>query len=201
VSATEIVAIAGAISTPVVAIAGYVFSERRSRGDRAAARELADDAHSQERQLADAQRKHEAELRRRERLYTARRETYLGLLRQFLVEVQIVQRTEDLMHKREPPEMPPEYEWRDLRARVGAFGSPEVGEAVEMFDSKVRAFHEAVNVFGGTSDQLAEGRPIPPGIGPHTPMEEYRAMETARAEAVAAYDVVQTLVRDELANL
>ena len=177
---TEVVAIVGAISTLAAAIAGYGFSEWRARGDRAAARELA----------------------RRERLYNTKLEPYLDLLRQLLVEVQIVQRTEDLLGgQREPPKMPPDHEWRDLRARIGVVASPEVGEAVDMFDAKVREFHNRVNVFRGKSDELAGGQPIPPGIGPHTPMDEYRAMEAAREEAVAAYEPVQTLVRDELANL
>jgi hypothetical protein len=60
VSATATVAILGVIGTPVVAIAGYVFNERRSRDDRAAARELAEGAHT-----------HETKLRRSERAYDA----------------------------------------------------------------------------------------------------------------------------------
>jgi hypothetical protein len=190
-SATETVAIVGAISTPAVALAGYVFSEWRSRGDRAATRQLAAETHLHERELAEGGRKHEESLRRNERLYNARRDTYLDVLRQFLVEVQIVQRTENPMSLREAPEMPPENEWRDLRARVGAFGTEEVGKAVEAFDTKVRKFHGAVNVYRGMSEQLA----------PDPAVEEFRRMEEARAEAVAAYDVVQTLVRDDLANL
>jgi hypothetical protein len=147
-----------------------------------------------------ANRRHERAMARSTRLYDARRETYLDLLRQFLVEVQIVQRTAEITRLRVPPPMPPEDEWRDLRARVGAFGSPEVGDAVEMFDSKVRAFHDAADDFGAESQQLEGDRPVF-GIGPHTPMTEYTAMQEAREEAVTAYEVVQTLVRDELAGL
>jgi hypothetical protein len=51
--------------------------------------------------------------------------------------------------------MPPENEWRDLRARVDAFGSPEVGKAVELFDSEIADFQNAVNVYRGMSKQLA----------------------------------------------
>jgi hypothetical protein len=198
VSATEIVAIVGAISTPAVAIAGYVFNQRRADADRAATRQLAEDSHVHERQLAEGQREHEARLRRNERLHNARRETYLDVLRQFLVEVQIVERTENPTSLRERPEMPPENEWRDLRARVGAFALPEVGEAVQAFDSKVREFHNAVNVFRDVVNAL--GR-VSDEIAPKQAPEEFRAMENARAEAVAAYEGVQTLVRDDLANL
>jgi hypothetical protein len=189
--ATEIVAIVGAISTPVVAIAGYVFNERRSRDDRAATRKLTEDSHAHERQLAEGQREHEERLRRNERLYNARREAYLDVLRQTLVEVQIVERTENPISLREPPEMPRENEWRDLRARVGAFGSREVGDAVKTFDSKVREFHNAVNAYRGMSERPA----------PDAAVEEFGEITKARGEATAAYEAVRTLVRDELANL
>lgn len=82
-------------STPAVAIAGYVFNQRRADADRAATRQLAEDSDVHERQLAEGQREHEARMRRNERLHNARRETYLDVLRQFLVEVQIVERTEN----------------------------------------------------------------------------------------------------------
>jgi hypothetical protein len=201
-NATEIVAIVGAISTPAIAIAGYIFNERRSRDDRAATRELAEDSHAHERQLAEGERDHAERLRRNERLYDARRDTYLDLLRQFLLEVQIVQRTEDLVGLREPPDPPTEEEWRDLRARVGAFGSAEVVHAVEEFDSQVRTFHNAVNVYRGMLWQnVGDEQPIPKGIGPHTPMDEYREMERQRTLAVKGYEEVATLIREELGNL
>jgi hypothetical protein len=185
---TEIVAIAGAISTLVVAIAGYIFNERRSRIDRAAARDLAEDAHAHERQLAGGQREHEERLRRNERLYDARRETYLEVLRQFLVEVQIVERTANPDSSREPPEMPPENEWRDLRARVGAFASPKVAKAVKEFDSKVKEFHDGVNL-----DELA--------ANPDAQNVYGIVLGGHRKTATEAYERVQKLIQDELENL
>jgi uncharacterized membrane protein len=151
--ATEIVAIVGAASTTVVGIAGYLFHDKRSRDERA----------------------HEERLRRNERLWSARRETYLGVLRQFLVEVQIVDRT-GTSSERKAPAMPPEDEWRDLRAQVDAYATQEVSDAVEEFDARVREFHE---VPAGN----AEGR------------------KAAREEVRAAYGRVRTLVRDELEKL
>lgn len=199
-TATEVVAIVGAISTPVVAIAGYMFNERRAREDRTANRKLAEDSHVHERHLAEGAREHEESLRRNERLYNARRDTYLDLLRQLALEVRIVQRTDNPGSLLEPPEPPPEDEWADLRARVGAYGSPEVGAAVGAFDAAVRKFHEAAGKFVYVQEQVAPDAP-PKGIGPHTPMDEFRAMEEARGAVEAAYEPVQTLVREELANL
>jgi hypothetical protein len=186
---TEIVAVIGTISTPVVAIAGYIFNERRARADRQATRELAEDSHGHERQLAEGQRTHEALLRRHERLYEVRRQTYLDLLRQFLVEVQIIERTEWL-GDREPPPPPPEHEYREIRAQVGVFGSRDVSEAVEALDSAIRGFHNAVDVYRGARDQKE---------GPAR--KEYEEVNAARTEASTAYVRVRTLVRDELARL
>jgi hypothetical protein len=84
-TATAVVAIVGAISTPVVAIAGYMFNERRAREDRAATRALADDTHGHERELAAAARSHERLLRVGERVYEDRKATYRLVLRWALV--------------------------------------------------------------------------------------------------------------------
>jgi hypothetical protein len=81
-SETVLVAIVGTFGTIVVALAGYVFSERRSNIERAAAREL-----------AEGHRQHEERERRKERVFATLRDTYLDVLRQFLVEQQIVDRT------------------------------------------------------------------------------------------------------------
>jgi hypothetical protein len=74
-SETVLVAIVGTFGTIVVALAGYVFSERRSNIERAAAREL-----------AEGHRQHEERERRKERVSATLRDTYLDVLRQFLVE-------------------------------------------------------------------------------------------------------------------
>ncbi len=58
-----------------------------------------------------------------------------------------------------------------------------IGKAVHAFDSKVREFHNAVNVFRDVVNAL--GR-VSDEIAPKQAPEEFRAMENARAEAVAA---------------
>jgi hypothetical protein len=121
-SATEIVAVVGAISTPVVALAGYGFNERRSRDDRAATRELAQDSHEHEGLLAEAQREHEAELRRNERLYTDRKETYVELLKVAAIAMERVRLTEPIITTASMPKMPDppsDERWEDMQARVG----------------------------------------------------------------------------------
>lgn len=184
-SATAAVAIIGAVATPAVAIAGFVFNHRRAQADRAATRELAHDTHTHELQLAEGQREHEQELRRKERLFDARRETYVDVLRQFLVEVQIVDRRENPASSREPPEMPPEHEWTDLRARVGALGSKDVVSAVDSLDSKVREFHEAVDrLVSETRPKSRETR------GPY--------LDGLRRGVREGYEKVQTLIGEEL---
>jgi hypothetical protein len=191
-SATATVAVIGAIATPLVAIAGYVFNERRARADREATRALAEDAHIHERRLAEGAREHEERLRRNERLYEARREIYLDLLRQFRVEVQIVQRTANPESSREPPEMPPESEWGELRARIDAYSSDDVGKAVATFDSCVRDFHAEADALR----KLLRGSRLIAG-------EETKKQEVsdARGSVMSAYETVQAPVREELANL
>jgi hypothetical protein len=50
-STTAVVAIVGVVSTPVVALAGYWFNDRRARADRTATRELTTESHTHEREL------------------------------------------------------------------------------------------------------------------------------------------------------
>jgi hypothetical protein len=121
----------------------------------------------------------------RRRRNDIRRETYVDVLRQFLVEVQIVDRRENPESSREAPEMPPELEWRDLRARVGALGSKPVNEAVEAFDAKVREFHEAVEL------RASEMGRQPP------PTRDVR-LKGLRGEVREAYERVHNLIREEL---
>jgi hypothetical protein len=183
VNATDTVAVIGVIGTAVVGIAGYVFNERRSRDDRATQREL-----------AEGQRAHETQLRRSERAYEARRDTYVDLLRNCVVNLQHVQATEPLMTFKGdpgPPELPPEEEWRDLQARVSAFGSRDVAEAADAFYDARGQFYRAVGTFRIMRDRATGAE-----------MEKATAsMMTAREEVNAAFVQLKTLVRDDLANL
>jgi hypothetical protein len=142
--ATEVVAVTGAITTPVVAIAGYVFGERRSNIEHANASELAEQQHA-----------HEDQVRQSERRYEARRDIYLDVLKQFRVEQQIVDRTNNPESSREPPQMPDEGEHTELRARVDAFASPKVREAVSTFDKSVADFHDNVKTANGDDSTMA----------------------------------------------
>lgn len=171
--ATEVVAVTGAITTPVVAIAGYVFGERRSDSERAAARELAEGQHA-----------HEDQVRRSERLYEARRDIYLDVLKQFRVEQQIVDRTANPKSSREPPQMPDDGEWRDLRARVDAFASQDVRLALNAFDRCVADFHDTVKDVNDPDNPVARLREddLPPN----------------RESVTRAYGEVQRLISFEL---
>jgi hypothetical protein len=68
-----------AVSTPVVAIASFVFSYLSSSRDRRATRDLARDS-----------RAHEIDVRRRERAYEARKKAYRTALEWALVSKQVV---------------------------------------------------------------------------------------------------------------
>lgn len=174
-SETVVVAILGTVGTIVVALAGYVFSERRSSIERAAAREL-----------AEGQRQHEERERRKERVFASLRDTYLDVLRQCLVEQQIVDRTRNPKSSREPPQMPDEGKWRDLRARVDAFASPDVRQAVKAFDDFVSDFHDTAKT-AASDDTLAS-------------LSE-RVLPEKRERVAWAYDQVQRLINGELERL
>jgi hypothetical protein len=180
---TGVVAILGVVGTPVVAIAGYIFNERRGRDDRAAAREL-----------SEGTRTHELQLRRNERAYDARRDTYVDLVRHCIVNVQVVQATEPIITfkgDQGPPELPPGDEWRDLQARVSAFGSHEVGEAADAFYDAVRKFFSAAGAYRFMRERA-----------PGPEMEKLTAdMMGARENVNAAFERVTVSVREDLASL
>ncbi len=184
-SATAIVAVTGAISTPLVAIAGYVFNERRSRADRAATRELTTEGHGHERQLAEGQREHEAQLRRDERQYEDRRDACLDLLRAVLLFVEHVRRVQI------PPEPPSPEDWRDLQARVAAFGSESLNAAADRFYNMVRAFNSAVADY-----RLARDPPAGDDV-----VAASERMTSAREEVHVAFDDLRRLIREELESL
>jgi len=195
VTATAFVAVAGAISTPLVAIAGYVFNERRGRDDRAATRALADGAHHHERELAEATRQHERDLRVGERLYEDRKATYRLLLRWALNAFQKVGRTEPditFAGMPPPPEDWPDAEYDAMWVEVSAFGSAEVLDALNTFHRKLRGF--GAHVF--TLRALREQRPNPLQLS-----ESQANVRDARADVEVAFDALRTLIRDELEEL
>jgi hypothetical protein len=107
------------------------------------------------------------------------------VLRQFLVEQQIVDRTKNPESSREPPPMPDEGEWRELRARVDAFASPNVRKAVKRFDAFVRDFHDNVKTIDGEDD------PTEARLAAVT-------LPTNRARVARSYEEVQMLISGEL---
>jgi hypothetical protein len=77
-------------------------------------------------------------------------------------------------------------EWRELRARVDAFASPNVREAVNVFDHCVRDFHDNVE-----SDDAEDGL-----------TSLYEAALRPKRERVAwAYGQVQSGISNELERL
>jgi hypothetical protein len=175
-SDTVAVAIVGTAGTILVALAGYIFSERRSNIERKAAHELAEE-----------QREHEERERRKERVFATLRDTYLDVLRQFLVERQIVDRTKNPESSREPPPMPDEGDWLELRARVDAFASPHVRNAVNAFDNLVREFHDDVKTIDGDDPTMAQLAEI--------------SLPTKRERVAWSYGQVQTLISGELERM
>jgi hypothetical protein len=181
-SATEVVAIVGAISTPLVAIAGYGFAEWRSRGDRDAARQLAEEAHGHERELA-----------RGARLYERRSPVYESLMR-------VVQPTMEHVEARNPiisfstePPLPPEPsldDQREVQIQLRTHGSKEVGDAFQEWFQKVRLFMLHASTYEMIRSQ---------GVGGDL-AESAKQMHAARDEARDVADKLARLVSDELAT-
>jgi hypothetical protein len=181
-SATEVVAIVGAISTPLVAVAGYGFAEWRSRGDRHAAHRLAEEAHGHERELA-----------RGARLYERRAPVYESMIK-------VVQPTMEHVEARNPvisfsnqPQLPPEPsvdDQRELQIQLRTHGSKEIGDAFQDLVQRVRSFmlnastYETIRDQGGRDDLAASGT----------------RMHDAREKAREAADKLARLVSDELAS-
>jgi hypothetical protein len=191
--ATAVVAVTGAIATPLVAIAGYRFNARRAEQDRVSTRELAKEAHAHERELAEGQRTHEAQMRRSERYYEDRRETYLDLLRYCSVVEERIALTEPLMTYEgmpELPEPPSDEERRDLRARVTALGSDLVNELLEDLWGKVHRFNSAVTAYRLARDQ--EGLELEKATN---------RMLKRREEVTKALADLGKYVREELRNV
>jgi len=186
VTATATVAIVGAISTPVVAIAGYVFHEVSARRDRSAALDLARENNT-----------HELQVRRRERIYDDLKSTYRAALEWALLIVQGVQLTDPIItmtNTPAPPEEPPDEVWNAMRINVSVFGSPEVEKALDDFRAAARSFF----INAGVVDMLQRQ-----GVqsGNQGLIDALQQREDRRAEAADAYDRLATQIKAELAAL
>jgi hypothetical protein len=161
------------IIVAVVAIAGYFFQWWQAKG----------------------QRDHDMRARRGDRHYEGRKETYLDLLRWSLVALERVFLTEPMVtyaDMPEPPDPPSQDQWRDLRARVDALGSKEVGDAADTLTTKSREFFSAVTGYRIARDSA----------DPSSDLEATTTRMLEKREAVThAYEDLRRLVRDELASL
>lgn len=158
---TEVIALAGVIGTPVVALAGYAFN----------------------RQLALDTRKHELEVRRRERAYEARHEAYQHVLEWALVLMQQVELTDPILTFEgmpAPPDSPPAEVFNRMVVELAAFGSPEVRTAAEAFREAVRSFFLSNSIANMIRDQ---------GGGAHRwPKRSRRETRRARKRTMATTD-------------
>jgi hypothetical protein len=173
-SATAAVAVIGAISTPVVAFAGYLFNNSRARGDREAARTLASDtqeatrtlaadAHLHERELAQQAQAHERELRQSERAYDDRKIAYRTVLEWALIAVQQVQLTEPILRWEGMPAPPPpvsEDQWRKVQIESRLFGSTEVSAALTDFYAHVNDFNGRLMVWRTMVEQRGPAQQV-----------------------------------------
>jgi hypothetical protein len=104
-----------------VAIAGYGFAEWRSRGDRDAARKVAETTH-----------RHERELARGARLYERRAQVYESMMRVVQPAMENVEARNPIITFSNTPPPPPEPsldEQRELQIQLRTHGSKEIGDA------------------------------------------------------------------------
>jgi hypothetical protein len=156
---TTTVAAIGTITTAAVAVAAFLFNYFSSRSDRAAARVLAWDMHSHERELAREARQDQKDLVRAERAYDDRRRTYLEVLDWAMPVIQEVQSPRPASE--EPSESSDEAHTR-MSVNVVAFASPEVQTRFEEFSlaAKTHFSDRATEDVGapGDTDETAKGR-------------------------------------------
>lgn len=179
---TAIVAVIGVVATPTVAIAGYVFNAWTHRQDRDAGTELAREAHEHERRLALANR-----------AYDDRKAAYMTALRYALTTVKRAALTEPMLVFEGQPEAPEPVDsetWDRMHVEVGAFGSPEVGDALMALLIASRDFGLAVGTYRAVREQSGPG-PGVAGAG--------EAMQTARAAVQHAYEELQLAINRDLA--
>jgi hypothetical protein len=131
VTATASIAVIGAIATPTVAIAGYIFNHMNSKDERVAARELASDAHA-----------HDLEVRRRERAYEDRRAAYRLAIEWALVVCERVRRVDALRGTQDEEPKPDisDEDAKQLQVELFAFGTDEV-------QAEFAVMHEAAQNF------------------------------------------------------
>ena len=178
-TATAVVAIVGAVATPVVAIAGYFFNELSSRRDRSSALDLSRETH-----------RHELELRRRERSYDDVKTTYRAVLEWGLSVAESVMLTnpmvtvEGMAEPPEPPTEPPEEQWNKVRIDVSVFGSEDVEKAFDGFREAARDFF-----FRAGFAKVVESQ------------EAKEAREAARERAGKAYEELAAKIKAEMAAM
>jgi hypothetical protein len=184
VNATAAIAIIGAITTPSVAVAGYVFAYRSRSRDREIEATLAHDAHDHERKLAWASR-----------AYDDKKSAYLTAMGYALVTIQRVALTEPLLTfagQPEPPDPVDPDTWTRMHVEVGTFGSEEVDEALTVLLEATRDFNFAVGTFRTIKDQEATGTAL---------FDSRQAMDKARASVTDAFNALRTAVNTDLRTL
>ena len=158
-NATAIVAVIGAVSTPLVAAAGFWFNDRRANHDRTAARQLAEDSQQHELALRREEQGHELDVRRRERAYEDRRASYRNALEWALVRVQQVELTDPIVRFTGMPTRPTiclRESSTGCRSKVAAFGSNEVLSGT--FQDTVQEFQGRQMVVSTLRNQNVRGR-------------------------------------------
>jgi hypothetical protein len=115
------VALAGVITTGLVAVIGSVVTSLVARGNR----------------------QHERDLQRGERLFEKRGAIYVDLFRWADVHLVRVERTNPIITMGpplQPPDPPPEAELVTMQAQVAVYGSSAVWQLIEEFAQAVRDF-------------------------------------------------------------
>jgi hypothetical protein len=179
---TEIVAITGAITTPTIAVAGYLFNHWGSKNDRAAARNLAQDAHA-----------HERSLRQSERAYEARSMAYRMVLEWALRTIQQIELTAPIVSTNltpSPPDSLSEEHYNEMRVELAAHGSAEVEEAFEEYRTAARRFFVHAGIVERHEQQSSTGV-----------FEAMEKRDEVRDEAHDVYERLVTTIKDELATL
>jgi hypothetical protein len=182
--ATTFVAVVGAIGTPVVALAGYLFNDRRASRDREATMELTRASHE-----------HEMDVRRRERAYEARKEAYRIVLQWAIVNMQQVQLTDPILTYAgmpDPPENVPQELFDTMNVEVAAFGSQEVKQAIDEFRDAVDAFFVRNGIARRIQDQDVPGEQ---GV------QAYLERDAARQTARDRFDELAAEINDDLTTL
>jgi hypothetical protein len=148
VTATAVVAIVGAVSTPGVALLGYVYGERRSRSDREAARLLARDEQKHEREMLVVTNRHSSSLRTTDRIYEDRKSAYLTALG-FAMDVADANTRIATGMADDAAPLPfngaDRKVWERIRIDIAAFGSLRVDHAMTAFSDAAQRSDTAIH--------------------------------------------------------